>query len=179
VNGLITPCRPMSLEAPAGKNPITHVGKIYSVLARDIADRLVREVPEIAKAQCFMVSQIGSPVSSPAMLQVKLATREDMPVAQLRKRIEEIVADRLAHIPRLVDDRVTHSGPAQTRRLHRPAPGAGCRLCQIGPGERRPVRHSSEQPVLALPLLVCRCAPGSQFHLGLRCAAGTMPRSIQ
>ncbi|MEM2555903.1 MAG: methionine adenosyltransferase, partial [Candidatus Caldarchaeum sp.] len=32
-NGLITPNRQMSLEATAGKNPISHVGKIYNVLA--------------------------------------------------------------------------------------------------------------------------------------------------
>ena len=94
----------MSLEAPAGKNPITHVGKIYTVLAQDIADKLVRELPEIAKAQCLMVSQIGTPVSRPTMLQIKVATRQDVPAAQLRKRIEEITADRLAYIPRLVDD---------------------------------------------------------------------------
>ena len=59
----------MSLEAAAGKNPVTHVGKIYSVLARDIANKLVREVPEIAKAQSLMVSKIGAPVVTPAMLQ--------------------------------------------------------------------------------------------------------------
>jgi S-adenosylmethionine synthetase len=51
-----------------------------------------------------MVSQIGTPISRPAMLQVKLATRDGFPVAQLRQRVEEITADRLAYIPRLVDD---------------------------------------------------------------------------
>ena len=39
VNGLITPCRPMSLEAAAGKNPVTHVGKLYNVVAREIAEQ--------------------------------------------------------------------------------------------------------------------------------------------
>jgi S-adenosylmethionine synthetase len=29
-NGLITPFRPMTLEAMAGKNPVTHVGKLYN-----------------------------------------------------------------------------------------------------------------------------------------------------
>jgi hypothetical protein len=38
------------------------------------------------------------------MLQIKLATRDGTPVAQLRKRIEEITADRLAYIPSLIDD---------------------------------------------------------------------------
>lgn len=104
VNGLITPCQPMTLEAAAGKNPVTHVGKIYAVLAQDIAETLVRELPEISKARCLMVSKIGAPVATPAMLQIKLATRDGIPLAQLSERIEEIAVVRLAHIPYLVDD---------------------------------------------------------------------------
>ena len=103
VNGLITPCRPMSLEAAAGKNPVSHVGKIYNVTARDISETLVAEVPEIARAQCLMVSQIGSPITDPVVVQVKLATK-GVPVAQLRERVEEIIANGVARIPALVDD---------------------------------------------------------------------------
>ena len=44
VNGLITPYRPMSLEAVAGKNPVSHVGKLYNVLAQELAAALVRSV---------------------------------------------------------------------------------------------------------------------------------------
>src|SRR3989442_2043009 len=29
VSGLITPYRPMSMKAPAAKNPVTHIGKLY------------------------------------------------------------------------------------------------------------------------------------------------------
>ena len=36
-NGLITPMRPMTMEAIAGKNPVSHVGKIYNVLAQKAA----------------------------------------------------------------------------------------------------------------------------------------------
>ncbi len=67
VNGLITPCRPMSLEAAAGKNPFSHVGKIYNVLAKEIAEALVSERSEIVAAECVMVSKIGTSVSSPAL----------------------------------------------------------------------------------------------------------------
>jgi S-adenosylmethionine synthetase len=42
-NGLITPYRPMTLEAAAGKNPTTHVGKIYNIAAWDIAKRLAKK----------------------------------------------------------------------------------------------------------------------------------------
>lgn len=31
VNGLIAPYRPMNMEAAAGKNPVTHVGKLYNL----------------------------------------------------------------------------------------------------------------------------------------------------
>ncbi|EDP73554.1 methionine adenosyltransferase, partial [Hydrogenivirga sp. 128-5-R1-1] len=44
VNGLITPYRPMSLEAAAGKNPVSHIGKIYNTAAMDMAERIVSEV---------------------------------------------------------------------------------------------------------------------------------------
>jgi len=103
VNGLITPCRPMSLEAAAGKNPVTHVGKIYNVVARDISEALIAAVPEISAAQCLMVSRIGSPVTSPAVLDVKIATWNGIPVAQLKPPIEEVAVDCLARIPKLID----------------------------------------------------------------------------
>lgn len=38
INGLITPMRSMSIEAPAGKNPLDHTGKLYGVLAQSLAD---------------------------------------------------------------------------------------------------------------------------------------------
>ncbi len=104
VNGLITPCRPMSLEAAAGKNPVTHVGKIYNVVARQIAEGLVAEVPDILAAQCLLVSRIGSPVTSPAIAQIKLATQDGHPIEHFRRRVDDIVADHLHRIPTLIDN---------------------------------------------------------------------------
>lgn len=39
-NGLITPMRPMSIEAASGKNPLDHTGKIYSRIANQLAASL-------------------------------------------------------------------------------------------------------------------------------------------
>ena len=103
VNGLITPCRPMSLEAAAGKNPVSHVGKIYNVLAGEIAETLVSALPEVAKAQCLIVSKIGAPISSPALTHIKLRTRDGIPTADLRKSVDELVASRFADLPTLID----------------------------------------------------------------------------
>jgi S-adenosylmethionine synthetase len=103
VNGLITPFRPMSLEAAAGKNPVSHVGKIYNVLAQDIA-QVLTGMPEINAAQCLMVSRIGAPVTSPALMQIKLGTRDGFPAGELKPQVEEVVVDRLSRTPKLIDD---------------------------------------------------------------------------
>jgi S-adenosylmethionine synthetase len=104
VNGLITPCRPMSLEAAAGKNPVSHIGKIYNVVARQIAEALVAEIHEIARAECLMVGQIGAPVMCPAVVAVNVTVPDDRRAAEQRGPIEAITADRIAHIPALIED---------------------------------------------------------------------------
>ena len=102
VNGLITPGRPMSLEAAAGKNPVSHVGKIYNTLANCIAEDLVFEMPEIVSAQCMLVSKIGQPITSPALVEVKIATANGDSVGKLTTQVEKLVASRLAEAPALV-----------------------------------------------------------------------------
>lgn len=104
INGLITPCRPMSLEAAAGKNPVTHVGKIYNVAAHDVAETLVAVVPEISAAQCLLVSRIGAPVTDPALVHIKLATRDGIPLDTVERRVAEITAARLSRIPKLIGE---------------------------------------------------------------------------
>jgi S-adenosylmethionine synthetase len=43
----------MSLEAAAGKNPVSHVGKIYNVVAHQIAEALAATSEEIARVECL------------------------------------------------------------------------------------------------------------------------------
>lgn len=63
VNGLITPMRPMSIEAPAGKNPLDHTGKIYNVMAM----RLARQVHETfgGPAQVHIFTSKEAPLEHP------------------------------------------------------------------------------------------------------------------
>ncbi len=103
VNGLITPHRPMSLEAAAGKNPVSHVGKIYNIVARNIAESLFKNSPEILRAECFLVSKIGVPVTDPAMIHIRIAVADRIPLAQFRQSALEVAADHLNRIPLLVD----------------------------------------------------------------------------
>ncbi len=94
VNGLITPYRPMSLEAAAGKNPITHVGKLYNITSNEIARKVVEEIPEIEEAYVYMVSQIGKPVNQPLAVDVKVRSSE--PTEAFQPKVEVIVRDCLA-----------------------------------------------------------------------------------
>ncbi len=72
VNGLITPFRSMTLEAAAGKNPVNHVGKIYSVLATDIANSISKDHPEIDDITITLLSQIGKPIDQPKVASVTI-----------------------------------------------------------------------------------------------------------
>jgi len=78
VNGLITPYRPMSLEAAAGKNPVSHIGKIYNTAAMDLAERIVSEFEEVDEAYVYLVSQIGKPITEPQVCDIKLRTDKDI-----------------------------------------------------------------------------------------------------
>jgi S-adenosylmethionine synthetase len=90
-NGLITPYRPMTMESVAGKNPITHVGKLYNVAATSMAAALVGQVPEVSEARCMLVSQIGRPVTDPRLVEVRLRPVADVSVDELTARVGDIV----------------------------------------------------------------------------------------
>jgi len=62
-NGLITPMRPMSIEAPAGKNPLDHTGKLYGLAAQAIADSLATDLG--ARIEVFIHTAKGTPTFEP------------------------------------------------------------------------------------------------------------------
>lgn len=101
VNGLITPYRPMTMESVAGKNPVTHVGKLYNLCAGLIAQRLVSEIPEIAAAQCFMVSEIGRPIDQPQIIDIRVPPANGRRPNALRRLIQALVSSELETMPQL------------------------------------------------------------------------------
>jgi S-adenosylmethionine synthetase len=74
VNGLITPYRPMSLEAAAGKNPVSHVGKIYNLFANDLSKALV-ESGYAEEVYVYIASQIGKPINQPQVLDIRVKNK--------------------------------------------------------------------------------------------------------
>lgn len=77
-NGLITPARPMSMEASSGKNPINHVGKIYNLLANLIARDCVEAVEGIQEVYVRILSQIGKPINEPKALSIQIIPKKGL-----------------------------------------------------------------------------------------------------
>jgi len=100
-NGLITPYRPMSLEAPAGKNPVTHVGKLYNLVADRIAHAIVTEVPAATEAYCWLLSRIGDPIDEPQVADLKLRLEDPDGFEAARPRALEVVQDSLRRVSTL------------------------------------------------------------------------------
>lgn len=103
VNGLITPNRPMSLEAAAGKNPVSHVGKIYNVLAKKIATKIANKINEVKEVYVEILSQIGRPITDPWVANVRvIGDSEDLP-ANVKHEIYSIVEEELDRAPLLTE----------------------------------------------------------------------------
>jgi len=97
-NGLITPNRPMSMEATSGKNPVNHIGKIYNLLSTDIAETVVAEVDGIRDLQVRLLSQIGRPIDQPHVADAKVVTEPGADLDALEPEIRAIVDERLANV---------------------------------------------------------------------------------
>ena len=111
-NGLITPCRPMSLEASAGKNPVNHVGKIYNILGNLIASDIVKETGGNTKeVHVRILSQIGKPVDEPQVASIQILPAEGVKLGSLKSKAEGIAQswfDQIDSIPRrLLTDKIT------------------------------------------------------------------------
>ncbi len=113
VNGLITPYRPMSLEAAAGKNPVSHTGKLYNLLADRIARALAAELPGVDEAYVRLLSRIGSPIAEPALADVGVRLADPAAIDALRPRAAQLVR---AHLH-------------QASQLWRDVLAGGCAVC--------------------------------------------------
>ena len=103
VNGLISLNRPMGTEAAAGKNPVSHVGKIYNVLAHETAEKIYRNVAGIEEVYVLLLSRIGSPVSMPQMASAQVRLKKGLKLKDISKEISSIIEKELTHISAFCD----------------------------------------------------------------------------
>jgi S-adenosylmethionine synthetase len=97
-NGLITPNRPMSMEATSGKNPINHIGKIYNLLSTQIARECVSEVDGIEELYVRLLSQIGKPIDLPLVASVQVLPAKGVSLREINGEILEIVDSQLSNV---------------------------------------------------------------------------------
>jgi len=97
-NGLITPNRPMSMEATSGKNPVNHIGKIYNLLSTDTAEAVVEEVDGIRDLQLRLLSQIGRPIDEPHVADAQVVTAEGVAIEDIEEDVTAIVDEKLATV---------------------------------------------------------------------------------
>lgn len=102
-NGLITPNRPMSMEATSGKNPINHIGKIYNLLATQIAQDCVARVDGIEEMYVRMLSQIGYPIDQPHVASAQILAKPGVNINSIKPDIEAIIDGWLEKTPTITE----------------------------------------------------------------------------
>lgn len=102
-NGLITPNRPMSLEATSGKNPINHVGKIYNILSGLIASDIAKNIPGVEDVYVRILSQIGHPIDQPLVANAQIITENGTKIHAIESEAEAIVDQWLNDVTKITD----------------------------------------------------------------------------
>jgi S-adenosylmethionine synthetase len=101
-SGLITPARPMSLEATAGKNPVSHVGKIYNVAAMRIAAAIHERIGETESVTVQLLSAIGAPIDRPQLASIEISPGDAL-TEGVRSEARNIADSHLARIGDITD----------------------------------------------------------------------------
>ena len=97
-NGLITPNRPMSMEATSGKNPINHIGKIYNLLATQVARDCVAQVDGIEEIYIRILSQIGNPIDQPLVASAQIIPQDGVKFRTVTHEVEGIINSSLEDV---------------------------------------------------------------------------------
>ena len=104
VAGVIPLNRPMSSEAAAGKNPVSHVGKIYNALCYRIANRVMEDVTGVREIYVWLLSQIGKPINEPNVVSAQIIPVDGVELNSVNKQIDEIIAYEFDHLAEFCDD---------------------------------------------------------------------------
>ena len=101
VNGVIAPFRSTSLEAACGKNPISHVGKVYNVLALLAAQDIIKRVPTVRAATVHVLSQIGAPLDQPLVATALVSPANGPLTPSIRDDVQNVIDEHLAQVSSL------------------------------------------------------------------------------
>jgi S-adenosylmethionine synthetase len=97
-NGVIAPFRSASLEAACGKNPISHVGKVYNVLALLAAQDIIERVPTVRAATVYVLSQIGAPLDQPLVATALVHPANGPLTPSIQTDVQSVLDEHLAEV---------------------------------------------------------------------------------
>lgn len=97
VNGIIPLNRPVSSEAAAGKNPVSHIGKIYNLLSHRIAAKIYNQVPDLSEVYVWLLSEIGTPIDQPQIATAQLIMKKGS-LRDVEKEASEVIEKELENI---------------------------------------------------------------------------------
>jgi len=103
-NGVISLNRPFCSEAAAGKNPVSHVGKIYNTLTHRIAGEIYKQVPGLEEVYIWLLSRIGNPIDQPAVAAAQVVMKGSSSFESVKSEIEEVVNSELEHIDKFTEE---------------------------------------------------------------------------
>lgn len=104
VNGIIPLNRPTCSEAAAGKNPTSHVGKIYNFLTYQIARRVQSETNGVRGAYVWLLSEIGRPINEPKIASVQLILDPGTTLGEVSNKVHDLVSAELTRIDKFSED---------------------------------------------------------------------------
>ncbi|MDH5780696.1 MAG: methionine adenosyltransferase [Candidatus Bathyarchaeota archaeon] len=104
VNGVMPLNRPVCSEAAAGKNPVSHVGKIYNLLTHRIAEQVYEQVSGVEEVYIWLLSQIGKPIDQPAITSAQVVMKSGNSMENVRRDIKEVINSELENIDKFCMD---------------------------------------------------------------------------
>ena len=107
---VISPSRPAGSEATAGKNPVSHIGKIYNALSFKIANEIHTKVSGLDEVCVWMYNVIGRPVNDPKAVIVQPTIVGQLQDAE-KNQINEIVENNLQNIHEFCNELISGKYP--------------------------------------------------------------------
>jgi len=94
INGVISPDKPLNIEAACGKNPVYHIGKIYSLIANEIAKKIYKKFKIYNKI--YLASQSGRNLLDPWFIVIVVPSKFSK-----KNEVKQFVLKELSQIPSL------------------------------------------------------------------------------
>ncbi len=98
VNGVISLNRPMGTEAAAGKNPVSHVGKIYNILSHQMAKDIYENVKGVKEVYVWLLSEIGMRIDRPHLASAQVILHKGIDESKVMRRTKEVIDEGLSKI---------------------------------------------------------------------------------